>query len=156
MSQHLSFHLLQWTCDYKHTFGFTREIARRYFKGWAKRSYGPSKGEFMHGTLHLFIRERYNFLWNYKYAHKVYTYGWQVTSRQYCLSFFFAAQVFRFFSFSTSCVKPFDAKASGLGMLFASRFGWRLASSILPKVPETHLTCKQRILRIFGNIGPEQ
>jgi hypothetical protein len=38
------------SCDYKHTFGFTRLITLRYIEGWAKRSYGPLKGEFMHGS----------------------------------------------------------------------------------------------------------
>jgi hypothetical protein len=32
MSQHLSFHLF-YNITYKHTFGFTREIARGYFEG---------------------------------------------------------------------------------------------------------------------------
>jgi hypothetical protein len=152
------------TSDYRHTFSSTRKIARGYFEGWAKQSYGPLKGEFMHGTIHLFIGEMYNFVWYYKYAHEVYTHDLQSITGQYCLSSFLAAQGFQFFSFFASCVKPFDAEDDDLdkhlhhahtyAKLFASRFGQMLASSVLRNVFETHLTWKQWGLRIFSNIHP--
>jgi hypothetical protein len=50
----------------------------------------------MHGTVHLFIGDKYNFIRNYRYAHEVYNYDLQITFGQYHLSssFFLAAQVF--------------------------------------------------------------
>jgi hypothetical protein len=41
-------------------------------------AYSPQKGPFTHGTVHLFIGERYDFVRNYKHAHKVYSYNLQM------------------------------------------------------------------------------
>jgi hypothetical protein len=48
--------------DYKHTFDFTRVIARRYLQRLSETTYKLSRGEFMHDTVPLFIGERYNFV----------------------------------------------------------------------------------------------
>jgi hypothetical protein len=48
--------------DDKHTFGFTRVIARRYLQRLSETTSKLSRGEFMHDTIPLFIGERYNFV----------------------------------------------------------------------------------------------
>jgi hypothetical protein len=50
----------------------------------------------MHGTVHLFIGEEYNFMQNYIHVHEVYKYHRSVII---FVSFFLAAQVFNAFPF---------------------------------------------------------
>jgi hypothetical protein len=71
----------------------------------------------MHGTIYLFIGERYNFAKNYKYTHEVYNYDLQITHGQHHLfCSFLGAQVFRSFSFLSSCAKSWGAEAIRLGI----------------------------------------
>jgi hypothetical protein len=66
----------------------------------------PSKGDLIHGIVHLFIGETNSFMENYKYAHKVYTHNLHMIQGHCCLFFFFlATQVVDFVYFITSCLK---------------------------------------------------
>jgi hypothetical protein len=71
----------------------------------------------MHGIVPLFIGERNNFIQNYKYTHKVYTYNSQILQVHHCLfSFFLVAQVFNISFLFASCSKLFCAEADGFGL----------------------------------------
>jgi hypothetical protein len=81
----------------------TNDNSKVVLKAELDEALGYLQREFMHGTVPLFIGERYNFVQNYKYAHKVYIYDLQVIHGQYRLfSFFLADQDLWFLLFFAS------------------------------------------------------
>jgi hypothetical protein len=151
--------------DYKHTFGFTQEVVQRYFEGWARRSSDTSKGKFMHGIVSLFIREMYNFVWNYKYAHEVYM------CFRGTIVFPPSSLLLNKSPRLPSHQKIFGTEAGGFGVhlcytytwaklflsgwLAVSAEGWlRLFFVLCLKL--TFSIWKHRVLRIFGNRCPQQ
>jgi hypothetical protein len=88
------------------------------FEGWVNRCSKISRDKFMHGTIPLFIGERYNFVWNYKYAHEVYTHDSQMSHGKYRLSSFsFRARqvLWVSFFFFASYIKTFGTEAACFG-----------------------------------------
>jgi hypothetical protein len=99
---HISFHSLQYWTITNIPLALHKNWLKGTFEYWAQRSSELSKDKIMHGTVPLFIEERYNFVWNYKYAYKAYIHALQTSYGQHCFSSSFRVEQDFWFFFSAS------------------------------------------------------
>jgi hypothetical protein len=72
----------------------------------------------MHGTIHLFIGEKYSFVWNYKCVHEIYTHGLQILQGHRCLFHlsFLPHKSSSLLFYLLREQRLFEAKGGGLGV----------------------------------------
>jgi hypothetical protein len=161
--------LLRITWIYKHTFGFFAQDSLKVLRRLSGIKLEALKRSIMQGTVHLFIGERYNFVWNYKHAHKVYTHDLQMMQGNWCLfSFFVAAQVLDFLSFVTlppkfsSCwgrwlrLAPSPPMLLDEASLHTTLAKGQLCPSLIIYLKHICSCWSKGIMRTFGEVGPKQ
>jgi hypothetical protein len=104
---------------YKHTFDFFAQDNSKVLQRLSKTKLRPSKGEFIHGTVHLFIWKTNIHSWNYMLAHKAYIYDQQMVQGNTAFSL-------SFLSHKTLASPPSLPRASTF--LYAEASNLRLAS----------------------------
>jgi hypothetical protein len=119
----------------------------------------PQKGEFMHDIVHIFIGERYNFVWNssmpIKFTIMIYKYYWSIII---FFSFFLVAQVFNLFPFVCLRKKPLSCRSYWPRLIPSPHICPAEVSSQADSV-EDHLRpsfIMLNLLRMFSKVGPQQ
>jgi hypothetical protein len=81
---HISFHSLQYIEQLQTYLWLCTRTGSKVPSNIEHNEALSSRNKIMHGTVPLFIEERYNFVWNYKYAYKAYTHALQTSYVQHC------------------------------------------------------------------------
>jgi hypothetical protein len=130
----------------------------------------------MQGTVHLFIWKKYNFVRNYKHAHKVYTHDLQMMQGHCCLFSFFLLQSLRllllcyfapevFFmprlstsarSFAALCVLDEASLHINSTFLSIALAEGQLCLPLAMYLKHIYSRQSEVVLRTFDRVGPQQ